>query len=354
MPTRDSILAFLQQQGSSGSKVLCRHLGISRQALNVHLNRLIDEGGIVRTGATRNTRYSLPGQLPKPKSYGGEFDTEGLDENHLYQRLALSLNLSHALNSKSETVFQYVFTEMLNNAIDHSESGKVRVSASLEPGFVKAGIRDSGIGVFASIADKLFLADEHDALLQLVKGKTTTMPEAHTGEGIFFSSKVATTLAIRSHRIEVEWNKRLKDVFVSNRRFVKGTHVQIEVRRDTRTRLEDIFNEFAPQEFDYEFSRSKVHVKLLGEKYISRSEARRLLVNLEKFKHIELDFKNVESVGQGFADEVFRVFSNDHPGIVIHPVNTSPAVGAMIQHAGSQGSWGSGISVGTSTKPGGL
>jgi len=333
MSTPESILAFLQEQENSGSKTLCKYLGISRQALNVHLNRLIDEGKVARTGATRNTRYSLPEHLPKPKPYRGEFSTEDLDENHVYQRIALSLNLFHALNSNAETVFQYVFTEMLNNAIDHSESGKVRISAILAPGSVKAEVRDNGIGVFSSIAQKLSFPDEHDALLQLVKGKTTTMPEAHSGEGIFFTSKAASTLVIRSHRIQVEWSKRLKDVFVSNRRYVKGTHVQIEVRRNSRTRLEDIFNEFAPREFDYEFSKSNVHVKLLGVKYISRSEARRLLVNLEKFKLVELDFKNVESVGQGFADEVFRVFVNTHPGIIVRPVNTSPAIGIMIQHS---------------------
>ena len=44
MDTAESILAFLKNQGSSGSKTLCAHLGISRQALNRHLNRLIDEG----------------------------------------------------------------------------------------------------------------------------------------------------------------------------------------------------------------------------------------------------------------------------------------------------------------------
>jgi anti-sigma regulatory factor (Ser/Thr protein kinase)/biotin operon repressor len=336
MSTPDAIIAFLQQQGSAGSKSLCSHLGISRQALNGHLNRLIDDGRVVRTGATRNTRYSLPGHLPRPKPYRGEFPTRGLDEDHVYQRIALSQNLSHALNPVAETVFQYVFTEMLNNAIDHSESGKVRISVSLEPGSVKAAIRDNGIGVFSSIAQKLGFPDEHDALLQLVKGKTTTMPEAHSGEGIFFSSKAAATLVLRSHRIQVEWSKRLRDVFVSNRRYVKGTHVEIVVRRDSRTKLEDIFNEYAPREFDYRFSKSRVHVKLLGDKYISRSEARRLLVNLEKFKLVELDFKNVESVGQGFADEVFRVFTDRHPGVVIRWVNASRAVEAMIRHTGSQ------------------
>jgi len=333
MDTSESILAFLKNQGSSGSRALCSHLGISRQALNVHLNRLIDEDKIVRTGATRNARYSLRGHLPPPKYYRGEFTTEGLDENRVFQRIALGQNLFHSLSPDAAALFQYVFTEILNNAIEHSESGTVRVSAVLEVRSVKAEISDNGIGIFSSIVQKLGLPDEHDALLQLVKGKTTTVPEAHSGEGIFFSSKAASILVIRSHRIQVEWNKKLKDVFVSNRRHVKGTHVQIEVRRDSRTKLEDIFNEFAPQEFDYQFSKSRVQVKLLGNKYISRSEARRLVLNLEKFMHIELDFKNVESIGQGFADEVFRVFTTNYPDIVVHAVNTSPAVGAMIQHA---------------------
>lgn len=332
MPTRDTILSYLRRHGNSGSKALCGHLGISRQALNVHLRRLVAEGRVVRTGVTKSARYSLPGQLPKSRPYRGEFAAGGLDEDRVYQNVALSLNLAHALNPGTKTLFQYVFTEMLNNAVEHSESRKVRVSAVLEPGSVKAEIEDKGIGVFASIAEKLDLPDEHDALLQLVKGKTTTMPEAHSGEGIFFSSKAASKLVIRSHRIQVEWNQRLKDVFVSSRRHVRGTHVSCEIARDSRISLDDIFNEFAPREFDYEFSRSRVAVKLLGRQYISRSEARRLLVNLDKFKLVELDFDAVESVGQGFADEVFRVFANNHPDTAIRPVNASAAVGAMIRH----------------------
>jgi hypothetical protein len=74
-------------------------------------------------------------------------------------------------------------------------------------------------------------------------------------------------------------------------------------------------------------------VKLLSQTCISQSEARRLLVNLDKFRRVELDFRNVESVGQGFADEVFRVFANNHPEIDLRPVNASPAVNAMIRHA---------------------
>jgi hypothetical protein len=77
-------------------------------------------------------------------------------------------------------------------------------------------------------------------------------------------------------------------------------------------------------------------VKLLRSDYVSRSEARRLAANLEKFDEIVLDFRDVKSVGQGFADEVFRVFAQRHPAVRIATQNTNPAVDAMIRHTRSQ------------------
>ena len=46
---------------------------------------------------------------------------------------------------------------------------------------------------------------------------------------------------------------------------------------------------------------------------------------------------HVRHVGQGFADEIFRVFASRHPGIVIRLTNTTPAVEAMIRHVGGPG-----------------
>lgn len=78
-------------------------------------------------------------------------------------------------------------------------------------------------------------------------------------------------------------------------------------------------------------------VKLLRRNYVSRSEAKRLLHNLDRFSEIELDMRGVGHVGQGFADEVFRVFRQAHPGIRIEAVHASPAVAAMIAHARTTG-----------------
>src|SRR6059058_4485781 len=51
-----------------------------------------------------------------------------------------------------------------------------------------------------------------------------------------------------------------------------------------------------------------------------------------KSSTISLNFRDVNSVGQGFADEVFRVFASRHPAIVISTENTNPVLDAMIRH----------------------
>lgn len=59
----------------------------------------------------------------------------------------------------------------------------------------------------------------------------------------------------------------------------------------------------------------------LGGHLISRSIARRILSNIEKFKVIFLDFNRVKTIGQAFSDEIFRVFENKHKEITILLIN---------------------------------
>jgi hypothetical protein len=226
----------------------------------------------------------------------------------------------------------YEFTEVLNNAIDHSMSERCMVEVRLDATRISFAVRDTGIGVFNSIAEKFDLQNEHDAMIELIKGKTTTQPQAHSGEGIFFVSRAADRFSLRSHRLQIEWDNKRADVFVSEPRFLKGTLASFEINRNSRTRLENVFAEFAPEAYDFQFRKTRVLVKLLRQDYVSRSEAKRLLHNLDKFSEIELDMRDVQNVGQGFADEVFRVFATAHPDIVIRFVNASDAVAVMINH----------------------
>jgi anti-sigma regulatory factor (Ser/Thr protein kinase)/biotin operon repressor len=336
MDAKQRILAYLSRRRSAGGGELRTHLRISRQALSVHIRSLVEAGKVVRTGAARSALYMLRGRAPAGAAVSRALRTRGLDEARVWDGLGATLNLRRALQPNVAAIAHYAFTEMLNNAIEHSAADRCSVRCSLEPGTFAFEVRDPGIGVFHSIASKLEFEDEHRALIELLKGRTTTMREAHTGEGIFFTSRVADRFVLRSHRIQVEWSRAKDDVFVSRQRYLEGTKVSFAIHRSSRCRLEEVFGRYAPEEYDFRFAKTKVLVKLLQRDFVSRSEARRLLANLEKFRHIVLDFRDVKSVGQGFADEVFRVFARRHPGISITTANTNPVIDAMIRHAASK------------------
>ncbi|MDH3316562.1 MAG: DUF4325 domain-containing protein [Gammaproteobacteria bacterium] len=334
--TKRKILAYLARRRSASGAQLRSHLGVSRQALSMHVRSLVAAGKVVRSGAARGARYMLRGRAPAAAVVSRTLRTRGLDEGRVWDELAAGLNLRRALRPNVEAIAHYALTEMLNNAIEHSEADRCSLRFRLDPGMLSFEIRDPGIGVFHSIASKLRLDGEHTALVELLKGRTTTMREAHTGEGIFFTSRAADRFVLRSHRIQVEWSRLRDDVFVSGPRFLRGTTVSVAIQRNSRLRLEAVFGEFAPEEYDFRFQKTKMLVKLLQRDYVSRSEAKRLVANLEKFSEIVLDFRDVKSVGQGFTDEVFRVFADRHPAIKITTENTNLAVDAMIRHARSQ------------------
>ena len=276
----------------------------------------------------------LANRAARPAVLARSLATRGCNEDRIWDEVEIRLQLKRALRPNVLAIVRYAFTEMLNNAIEHSQADRCAIRVALGQSLVSFEIRDHGIGVFHSIASKLKLPDEEAALIELLKGKTTTMPEAHTGEGIFFTSRIGDDFSLKSHRIQIEWKRAKQDIFVSQPRVLAGTLVQFSIQRSARQTIEDVFGEFAPEQYDYQFQKTKVLVKLLQPDYVSRSEARRLLANLEKFREIVLDFRDVRSVGQGFADEVFRVFANRNPGIVIHSENASLPVMAMIRHVG--------------------
>ena len=329
--TKAAVLEYIEKNGSATGPELAEYLGISRQAVSLHLRRLIADGAIFKTGKTRAAQYFPIGAATPPRKFKRELTLTGLDESVVYNDAMIALSLSQ-LPKNVESIVHYAFTEVLNNAIDHSMSDKCRIELRVDAINVFFTIRDYGIGVFQSIADKLNLPDEQTALVELIKGKTTTQPQAHSGEGLFFVSRSADQFLLRSHRLQIEWDKFRDDVFVSDQRFIEGTHAQFEIRNDSLRRLENVFDEFAPKKYDFQFQKTIVLVKLLQREYVSRSEAKRLLHNLDKFSEIELDMRGVVSVGQGFADEIFRVFAAAHPGIELRTKNASSSVNAMIRH----------------------
>ena len=69
------------------------------------------------------------------------------------------------------------------------------------------------------------------------------------------------------------------------------------------------------------------------ERLVSRSQAKRLLARIDRFKIVIFDFEGIDQIGQAFADEVFRVFNNRHPDIQLYFIKTQPDVENMIVRA---------------------
>jgi len=333
MDQKEKILTYLKERKTATGKELAALLGISRQALNKHVKELIRKSLISKIGNTKNALYTYEHRQAKTFSLKKEYLLSNLEEDKVFYELSLMSNLNRLVNERAYHIIEYAFTEILNNAIEHSESQQCTVEWRLDHYDFQFVIRDFGIGIFYSIYRKLNFDSENTAVGELIKGKTTTMQEKHTGEGIFFTSKAADMMTIRSHKIKLIYDNKNNDIFLGEKRWIKGTEVRFSISKNTRKILADIFTAYAPEEFDFQFNRTRVVVKLFLDTYISRSEARRLLHGLDRFREIILDFKGVKVMGQGFADEIFRVFAQKHPEITIKTQNVSAVIAPMIAHA---------------------
>ncbi len=155
------------------------------------------------------------------------------------------------------------------------------------------------------------MSDIKESPLHLSKGKFTTDPTKHSGEGIFFTSRAFDEFSMISGDLKYHCFAEDHDWLIETLETtpILGTQVILKISKTSKKELILIFKEFTDS--DFRFSKTNVFVKLTklkGEKYISRSQAKRLLLGLEKFKKVILDFLEVPSVEQAFVDEVFRVF----------------------------------------------
>jgi len=332
MNTIDKILEYLKGKKYASGKEISEFIGISRQAVNKHLKVLIRKGNVVKEGITKGAVYKIAGKIKPAHRLRKRYVLKALEEDKVFKEVELLLNLRKNVRKNVYDIINYTFTEILNNAIEHSGSKNCDVEVILDQYTYNFTIRDYGIGIFYSIHTKFDLSDETSAIGELIKGKTTTLRETHTGEGVFFSSKSGDSVAFRSHKINLIFDNIKKDVFVEEKKLIKGTEVKFSISRASKRNLEKIVKQYAPEEFDYRFERTRVIVKLFQKEYVSRSEARRLLVGLDKFKEIILDFKGVKSIGQGFADEIFRVFKKQHSDIVIKAENLNSIIALIINH----------------------
>ncbi|CAM3818687.1 STAS-like domain-containing protein [Roseateles saccharophilus] len=304
-------------------------LGLTRQAASARLLKAVKAGLLERTGHGAGVRYALRTTSEVQHSY----ERAGLSEQRVWQSLLAPVVADLPENVRD--VWHYGLTEMINNAVDHSGSPQVHVGLRRNALFTQAWVVDDGEGIFLRIQRALDLFDPREAILELAKGKFTTDPANHSGEGIFFSSKVFDVFDIRSGLAHFAHDDGKVDVLFERDAAAPGTTVFMQLANDSPRTTREVFDKFAAPE-EYTFAKTLVPVRLAqheGEKLVSRSQAKRLTMRFERFQTVVLDFTAVAEIGQAFADEVFRVFQNAHPGTTLVPVNMAPGVKAMVSRA---------------------
>jgi len=304
------------------------HFSISRQAVNRYIQELIKNEYITAKGNTRQRTYSLR------IIHKILFTTSlvGLEEDALWRDKISELFKDYPQNVLD--IWHYSFTEMVNNAIDHSEGTEISVAVEINGYLTRILIHDDGVGIFRKIKKECNLEDERHAVLELAKGKLTTDKKNHTGEGIFFTSRMLDDFAILSG--DVYFSHTLKgeeDWIMESEAPNIGTSVFMYLANQSHRTDNEVFDRFASEEEDYGFTKTVVPVRLVRhgtEKLVSRSQAKRLLGRIERFKTVILDFQDVDSIGRAFADEIFRVFEQNHPDILLIPINASEVIEKMI------------------------
>lgn len=233
------------------------------------------------------------------------------------------------------SIWHYGFTEMFNNAIDHSAGSEIVVKILKTAASTEMIITDNGLGIFKKIQSELNLLDERQALLELSKGKLTTAPKRHSGEGIFFTSRMFDSYGILSGAVYFSHDfGQPEDWLLESEQFA-GTSVKMKLHNHTSRTSKKIFDQYSSGE-GYGFNKTVVPVSLAqygNDQLISRSQAKRLLARVELFKVVIFDFTGVESIGQAFADEIFRVFASQYPNIELIPRHANHHVRQMIERA---------------------
>ncbi|KFB77067.1 MAG: Signal transduction histidine kinase [Candidatus Accumulibacter cognatus] len=310
---------------------LTRHyadrLGISRVAANKYIQRLEREGWIARSGASTHPVFS-PGYK---RRFARLYPLSGLEEHIAWER---DFRPYFSLTPNIHSIASHGFTEMVNNAIDHSAGQSVFIWTSQDESTLRIIISDNGVGIFAKITAALGLPDMRQALFELAKGKLTTDPSRHTGEGVFFTSRMFDSFEISANGLQFnhdassphDWLREAPGVFPD------GTAVFMRIALNSSRTVAEVYSQFTDAPEDYDFSKTIVPMKLArfgDEQLVSRSQAKRLIARFDRFRTVILDFADVQEIGQAFADELFRVYGGCHREVELLPKNMTEQVERM-------------------------
>lgn len=319
------LLEKIEQNAISIPKTVAEAFEVNLSTVHAYINELIDEKVIIKKKRGTYELVNTEHEYKLCRSHGD------LDNDTYAFKECLSSHICQYEKNVQEN-WSYAFSEMINNVMDHSFAENVRII--IDQNYMKTSVMiiDNGIGIFKKIRDYFNLSSIDEAICELFKGKLTTDKENHSGEGIFFSSKIMDNFFILSSG-KIFTNNKYDDskVFDLELYNQEGTCVYMELSNYSHKNIQEVFDAYA--NIDGGFVKTVIPLKnIFDESPVSRSQAKRVCNRLDKFKEVIVDFEEISWMGQGFAHQLFVVFANAYPDILITPINMNEDVTKMYNH----------------------
>lgn len=318
------ILEKVQQKDQSLTESVAEAFDINQATVHSYVNDLLERGIIKRI---KRGIYEL-----NSREY--DFHLERAEGSLAQDDLIFSECVEPHLLELPENVrriWSYAFSEMINNVIDHSESESADILIRQNYLSTLVMIKDYGVGIFGKIKEFFNLSSLDEAVSELFKGKITTDSKNHSGEGIFFTSKMVDTFYIVSDGKVFTNNVYDDSITYELGEGKKGTTVIMELSNFSNKTPKEVFDLYA--DVDGGFVKTVLPIKnIFDTDPISRSQAKRLCNRLDSYKEVVLDFNGVQWMGQGFAHQIFVVFAGQNKGIKLTPINMNEDVKRMYNH----------------------
>lgn len=325
---KQTIILYILDKISAGSKSVSKEVseafGMSPNTVHTYLNELIDDDIITKQ---KRGEYKL---VTIQETYDFKRSQGELSSDTIVYESCLDKKISH-LSENIKHIWAYAVSEMVNNVIDHSTAENMQVI--ITQNYLRTGviISDNGVGIFEKIKNHFALANLDEAICELFKGKLTTDKENHSGEGIFFTSKMMDTFLIASSGKVFATTKYNNEQVFDLNDSSSGTCVVMSLSNFTNRTAKEVFDSFS--DTDGAFTTTKIPIKSIFDSApISRSQAKRVCYRLDNFEEVIFDFDNVSWMGQGFAHQIFVVYQNAHPNVKLIPINMNDSVASMYNH----------------------
>lgn len=318
------ILEKISQNTESLSKKVAEEFKISTNTVHSYLRELQNNNIIKKSSRGKYELVSQTYTYDLKRSLGHLNSDTYAFEKCLFQHIK-------DFEDNVLRIWSYVFSEMTNNVMDHSQAENFKIIVMQNYAQTTVMLVDDGVGIFKKIKDHFSFSSLDEAICELFKGKLTTDAQNHSGEGIFFSSKIMDTFLIISSGKIFATTKYDNDLILNLELPFDGTCVFMSLSNFTHKKINEVFDSYSNE--DGGFIKTRIPLKnIFDTAPISRSQAKRICNRLDSFKEVILDFEDLEWMGQGFAHQLFVVYQNANPQITITPINMNDSIKSMYNH----------------------